>query len=321
MKKRQSWSITFLSDRVLEGGWGLPLNLLLNCRIGLILEGEAVWTVNGTPHRVQAGDVVILKPGTVRSAKAIRRFRHVAACLTWDAEAYNLEAPPPPEEWPPWFSALPPVVSPGVSEVRRLVGTLRTAQAEGEMGLHHSAELADALIRQFFIRLFRAAHHPEFVRPHGAKGDAPPGRGIPLPLVRALEYLHVNLHRTVTMDRLSEVAGYSQVQLRRLFRKYLGISPQQYLTRIRIGRAEALLQNRDLTVAEVAQYVGYSDPFHFSRRFKSYTGMSPSVYAARHRERPRTCLDTLSHSTDPHIGCPLDRGKLKSRSVLGTGAG
>ena len=64
----------------------------------------------------------------------------------------------------------------------------------------------------------------------------------------------------------------------RLFRQRLGLPPQRYALRCRIDHARSLLRFGDLSVAEIAHRLGYSDPFLFSRQFKAITGSSPSDF-------------------------------------------
>jgi AraC-like DNA-binding protein len=67
----------------------------------------------------------------------------------------------------------------------------------------------------------------------------------------------------------------SQSHLRALFEKWVGESPRQFHTRSRIERAARLLRAQDLSVSSAAMQVGYSDARHFSRVFKSVTGIRP----------------------------------------------
>ncbi|WP_394916505.1 response regulator [uncultured Robinsoniella sp.] len=64
-----------------------------------------------------------------------------------------------------------------------------------------------------------------------------------------------------------------------LFRKYKGISPNEYMINKRVEQAKFLLRTyREMTVKNVAWKVGYEDSYYFSRIFKSVTGQTPSEY-------------------------------------------
>lgn len=78
---------------------------------------------------------------------------------------------------------------------------------------------------------------------------------------------------------LADVAAQlhiSEVQLRRAFGRQLGMSPRTWYSRYRFGRACELLS--ELPVNEVAERLGFCDPYSFSTQFKKHMGVSPSHY-------------------------------------------
>lgn len=75
-----------------------------------------------------------------------------------------------------------------------------------------------------------------------------------------------------------ESCNYSERHFTRLFSKVYGVSPQQYLTEVRIRAACKMLKNSAASVGEIARSCGFTDPGHFSRIFKSNTGVLPSDY-------------------------------------------
>ena len=78
-------------------------------------------------------------------------------------------------------------------------------------------------------------------------------------------------------------------QLNRLFRRYQGISPYQYLLRRKMTLAAERLREPGTLVKEAAAYVGFSDPYHFSRCFKKIHRISPKKFqdAWQRPEYPR----------------------------------
>jgi AraC-like DNA-binding protein len=61
-----------------------------------------------------------------------------------------------------------------------------------------------------------------------------------------------------------------------------------YLRGLRMDRAKRLLREEELTVAQVADAVGFSDPYHFSRVFRQHVGMPPSRYRDLSRDPARS---------------------------------
>lgn len=72
--------------------------------------------------------------------------------------------------------------------------------------------------------------------------------------------------------------------VRKLFKKEVGVTPHEYLTRARMKRAKDVLlsgvTNRysDFSVTQIAEACGFAEPLYFSRVFKKYYGVSPSNY-------------------------------------------
>jgi AraC-like DNA-binding protein len=82
---------------------------------------------------------------------------------------------------------------------------------------------------------------------------------------------------------IADVCRVSETHLCRLFQRFDTISPYQLLVRLKMARAAALLLDRALLVREVAQRVGYDDPYHFSKVFKRVYSLSPEAFRARGR--------------------------------------
>jgi AraC-like DNA-binding protein len=70
----------------------------------------------------------------------------------------------------------------------------------------------------------------------------------------------------------------SAAQLRRVFHRYLGTSPQAYLTMRRLEAATQLLLRTELTAGEISRRIGFESQAHFTRRFKNQFGRTPTQY-------------------------------------------
>jgi AraC-like DNA-binding protein len=70
-------------------------------------------------------------------------------------------------------------------------------------------------------------------------------------------------------------AACSRTTLIRKFQTSLGQTPGRYLWQLRTEKGLGMLRNSGLTVAEIAELCGFSNPFHFSRRVRATTGISP----------------------------------------------
>jgi len=83
----------------------------------------------------------------------------------------------------------------------------------------------------------------------------------------------------LNLSQIAAKCGVSDCYFRRLFQQYSGESPMKFRQRLRIERAkQLLLSDEQYTVSEVAQELGFSDVYHFSKTFKKYCGESPRKY-------------------------------------------
>ncbi|TCM49028.1 helix-turn-helix domain-containing protein [Kribbella sp. VKM Ac-2568] len=83
------------------------------------------------------------------------------------------------------------------------------------------------------------------------------------------------------LDELAKAVSLDPAYLGRLFRRSVGLSPLDFLARVRSEHAAALLTRTQLPVARVGATVGWPDPTYFARRFRTLSGLTPSEYRRR----------------------------------------
>lgn len=94
-------------------------------------------------------------------------------------------------------------------------------------------------------------------------------------------YLLNNCGENIDFEKLAQMFGYSYSSFRKQFKKESGKSPLEYLTDLRMDRAESMLSSGRYTVAEVAGMMGYEDSSYFSRIFRKHKGYVPSSLSGR----------------------------------------
>lgn len=106
------------------------------------------------------------------------------------------------------------------------------------------------------------------------------------PRVRhAIDLLSRDLSRNLDMEALANSVNLSTSRLRHLFKDETGVTPAQYLKRLRLERARELIDGSFLRLKELMPQVGISDESHFVRDFKKEHGLPPIKYRHRHRHR------------------------------------
>lgn len=93
----------------------------------------------------------------------------------------------------------------------------------------------------------------------------------------ACEYIyHHYASSSLSVKLISQYCFVSESYLRKLFSEKLGRSPFQYITDVRMQKAQMLLYEKR-PIIEIARFVGYSDVYQFSRAYKRYYGYAPSM--------------------------------------------
>ncbi|HEY5561488.1 MAG TPA: AraC family transcriptional regulator [Clostridiaceae bacterium] len=92
------------------------------------------------------------------------------------------------------------------------------------------------------------------------------------------EFLHSNLDKEVTLDRLSALFNISKFHLIRLFKSAYGMTPIHYHTILRIEKAKEIVQYSDFSLTEISERFGFHSINAFSRAFRKVEGVAPSFY-------------------------------------------
>jgi AraC family transcriptional regulator len=100
----------------------------------------------------------------------------------------------------------------------------------------------------------------------------------------AIEYIHDNLARDLSLSELAAVAGLSPSHFNTLFKEATKQPVHQYVIACRVEYAMSLLANRKLSIAEVASLAGFFDQSHMARCMRRVVGVTPAV-VKRQRQR------------------------------------
>jgi AraC family transcriptional regulator len=170
--------------------------------------------------------------------------------------------------------------------------------AYGEVELRYSRKFADAR-----LSAMAAAAHAEMVAgfPNGrlfldsveqamavalVNGHAVRHRPVQLyrgglgsaRLRRVKELVHAKMEDDLSLDEMAESVGLSTAHFARMFRKSTGETPHQFVLRLRLERAKAMLRAPDARVLDVAVACGFKTQQHFAQVFRDVCGVSPTEY-------------------------------------------
>lgn len=92
-------------------------------------------------------------------------------------------------------------------------------------------------------------------------------------------------HAVLRAEVLAERAHMSVGRFQHIFKEVAGVSPAEYTEKMRIARAKELLTDGSCDISEIAFKCGFSEHSYFSKRFKKYTGVTPTAYKTAEREK------------------------------------
>ncbi|MFD1954965.1 helix-turn-helix domain-containing protein [Paenibacillus thailandensis] len=102
-------------------------------------------------------------------------------------------------------------------------------------------------------------------------------------MAEASAYIRRHAFGEMSMKRLADELGLSQVQLTRRYRRAYGMTPSEHLASIRLDKARALLMETDLPLERIARECGYENGFYLSRVFSKKMKISPSEFRKLNR--------------------------------------
>ncbi|MGY4494641.1 helix-turn-helix domain-containing protein [Pseudomonas sp. TE3610] len=148
-----------------------------------------------------------------------------------------------------------------------------------------------ARLLTLFEVLIELAHDRDFQvlgQLPGIRSSLPTAEG---KIARALNYMHEHFRESLTIPQMAEAAFLSSSGFQRMFKRHTNTTPLEYLVRLRIGKACALLVSTELTVNAIAGEVGYQNLSLFNRQFRKLRLEPPGQFRNRHRRLTGTAAD------------------------------
>ena len=106
-------------------------------------------------------------------------------------------------------------------------------------------------------------------------------------LMRVVDFIEQNLDRQIGLAELAGIVNVSRFHFARLFKKSTGMTAIRFVEQCRLRRAQSLIADSDISIAEIAVMTGFADQSHFTRRFHKHVGCTPAEFAQARGRRPR----------------------------------
>lgn len=97
-------------------------------------------------------------------------------------------------------------------------------------------------------------------------------------VVKVIEYIHDNIEKKITTNDMAKQVNMSVTHFVRIFKKEIGLTPNEYILKTRLGKAKKLLSTQEYTVTEIAMKCGFGSSAYLSDRFFCAFKITPSEY-------------------------------------------
>ena len=238
--------------------------------LAYITGGSAWQNLAGKKERVKTGDYFIIDYGAVHSYQECNDFTLINCLFLPEAIDDVLEGCRSFDEM--LRICMIRYYRKAFAQDGRVLKLLRVLQMEYSKKEFGWKEIFRSRLKEILILMMRSTilQHTDFDHNKITNEDE-----MISDLVR---YLHKNGKERAVLTNYCQTHHYSLSYISRRFRQETGMTVLQYLHKIRIDQSCALLVGNRLSIAEIAQAVGYEDAKYFSEIFKRMLGMTPGAY-------------------------------------------
>lgn len=236
----------------------------------LVTEGHVLHRVNGQKEKLSRGDLVLIRPSDYHSyelnGKSPFNMINVSFCVHhfFAACQYlgkNMERQFLSPLYPPTVNILPFADC--------------TLEADHNFLNFYVGDNNELYVRLRYLLVETLVTFVRFAK-------LQQGQDYDIWLRRALDQMTTPENLEEGVPALLRLTGFSHGHLCRLMKQQTGVTPNQYVTRLRMTYAANLLANSDNSILDISLKSGYSSLSHFITVFKKYHGSLPHVYRQLH---------------------------------------
>lgn len=101
---------------------------------------------------------------------------------------------------------------------------------------------------------------------------------------RSMAYMELHAAEGISVQHVAEVIGLNRTYFSSTFSKHTGMSPLEYITKVRMSKGKRMLQETSASVTEIAYSLGYPTLFAFTRAFRNSFSLSPSEFRKKNTQ-------------------------------------
>jgi AraC family transcriptional regulator len=205
---------------------------------------------------VQAGDVIIIPQGIGHGVRAYGEAEFIVLVITPEIFAHSIE--------------IESQLIPSFANSDALLYQIGLAmKATLESDLSGSRLYAETMVNAVAVHLIQGYGSRQATL-HNCEAGLTPNQ-----LKKVIEYIRTHLDQDLSLNELSALTHISPHYFSQLFKQATGMTPHKYVISCRVAEAKELLRKGNLSIAEVAQQVGFANQSHLNLHIKRQLGVTP----------------------------------------------
>lgn len=263
-------------ERYQDTTWSMEPNRHENYEMVYMKKGFAVFEISGQSVSLGPNDIVIIKPMQFHKfiVKSESGCEFIVLNFKFGNKINGEYSEIPLEDFLNFVSSRETgaYITLKVSQKNEIIVLLNRILKERESSEPGSEFLNYLLVLELFVLLSRAL---KMEWENSIKTKSPKLKEL---IGISINFIHTNFERDISLGDIARFVFLSPSYFTRAFKEETGVSPINYLLKVRIERAKELLADTSLKISDIALSVGFSNQQRFNEMFKKYAHLTPLQY-------------------------------------------
>ena len=255
----EEFPVQMFKNQIRKPGIYCPPHWHEHIELHYVLEGQGVISCNQNPFVVEEGSLVIINSNELHEGISKTKVFD-AFVIIFEMDAFSKEIAN--------YNVIFQSLIAGDSNIKELVANIYQEEMDKKFGYKVAMkgkiyELITYLIRHYVVDSLSDKENSKRIQNLAR-------------LNTVLHYIQCKYTDPISIDELADLIHLSEYRFCHLFKESIGQSPLNYINEVRLKTAHHLLEQKELTVAEIAAAAGFQDYNNFGRLFRKYFGYAPS---------------------------------------------